>query len=120
MLNGYTEDYLVEQPAIQLFEELGWATASASEELFGPAGTLGRETRSEVVLVPRLRAALERLNPPLPAEAINFAIDELAGDRSATRLAAANRGVWEAQQVEAFIFNCGQRSSVDAQPAGYY
>jgi type I restriction enzyme R subunit len=36
---------------------------------------------------------LERLNPPLPAQAINFAIDELARDRSAMSLAAANREV---------------------------
>jgi hypothetical protein len=34
------------------------------------AGLLGRETRSEVVLVPRLRAALEKLNSRLPPEAI--------------------------------------------------
>ena len=30
---------------------------------------LGRETKGEVVLVSRLRAALERLNPALPPEA---------------------------------------------------
>jgi hypothetical protein len=34
---GYTEDRLVEQPAIELFAELGWATVSASEESFGSA-----------------------------------------------------------------------------------
>ena len=64
---GYTEDQLVEQPAIELFAELGWATVSASEESFGSAepspqpsprgrgSWLGRETKSEVVLVPKLR-----------------------------------------------------------------
>jgi type I restriction enzyme R subunit len=36
---------------------------SALEETFGAGGTLGRETRGEVVLVERLRAALFRLNP---------------------------------------------------------
>jgi len=30
--NAYTEDQLVEQPAIQLFAELGWETLVASEE----------------------------------------------------------------------------------------
>ena len=58
-------------------------------------GVVGRETKSEVVLVPRLRAALERLNPDLPADAINSAVDELARDRSAMSLAGANREVWE-------------------------
>jgi len=33
---------LVEQPAIQLFAELGWETLSASDEVMGASGTLGR------------------------------------------------------------------------------
>jgi type I restriction enzyme R subunit len=93
--NAYTEDYLIEQPAIELFAELSWQTASAMEEVFGALGTLGRETKSEVVLLPKLRAALERLNPALPADAINSAVVELSRDRSAMSLAAANRDVWE-------------------------
>ena len=72
--HAYTEDQLVEQPAIGLFAELGWTTVSALEETFGPTGTLQRETKGEVVLVSRLRAALERLNPALPPEAITAAV----------------------------------------------
>ena len=53
-----------------------------------------RETKGEVVLVARLRAALERLNPALPPEAITAAVDELTRDRSAMRLEAANREVY--------------------------
>jgi type I restriction enzyme R subunit len=91
--HAYTEDQLVEQPAIALFAELGWQTVSAMDEVFGISGTLGRETSGEVVLIPRLRAALERLNPQLPAEAIESAVDELTRDRSAMSLTAANREV---------------------------
>jgi type I restriction enzyme R subunit len=65
MPHAYTEDQLVAHPAIGLFEDLGWTTVSALEESFGPADTLQRETRGEMVLVSRLRAALERLNPAL-------------------------------------------------------
>ena len=54
------------------------------------AGPLGRETKGEVVLVSRLRAALERLNPALPPEAIATAVDELTRDHSAISLEAAN------------------------------
>ena len=90
----YTEDQLVEQPAIGLFAALGWSTVSAMEETLGPSGTLARETKSEVVLTPRLRAALKKLNPALPPEAIESAIDELARDRSAMSLEAANREVY--------------------------
>jgi len=92
---AYTEDQLVEQPAIGLFAEVGWTTVSASEETFAATRTLLRETKSEVVLVPRLRPALGRLNPDLPADAINSAVDELSRDRSAMGLAGANREVWE-------------------------
>jgi type I restriction enzyme R subunit len=94
MSHAYSEDQLVEQPAIALFAELGWQTVSAFEETFGPDGTLGRDTKGEVVLLPRFRAALERLNPGLPAEAISAAVDELTRDRSAMLLAAANREVY--------------------------
>ena len=102
----YTEDSLVEQPAIQLFAELGWETLSAADEvvgipsppaplpLAGEGGYLGRETKSEVVLAVRLRNVLVRLNPPLPPEAISVAVDELSRDRSAMLPAAANRELW--------------------------
>ncbi|HET7596944.1 MAG TPA: type I restriction endonuclease, partial [Burkholderiales bacterium] len=80
--------------AIALFAELGWQTASAMEEKFGAGGTLGRETAGEVVLAPRLRAALEKLNPKLPAEAIAAAVEALTRDRTAVMLAGANRETW--------------------------
>ena len=92
--HAYTEDQLVEQPAIGLFAELGWATVSASEEIFGAAGTLCRETKGEVVLAAKLRAALTKLNPALPPEAIAAAVDELIRDRSTMLLEQANREVY--------------------------
>ena len=110
MPHAYAEDQLVEQPAIGLFAQLGWQTVSALEETFGPpspglaatlshptgeGASLGRETKGEVVLVFRLRAALEKLNPALPSEAITAAVDELTRDRSAMSLAAANREVYQ-------------------------
>jgi type I restriction enzyme, R subunit len=92
--HAYTEDQLVEQPAIGLFADLGWQTVSAMEETFGSEGTLGRETKGEVVLVERLRAVLTRFNPTLPPEAVNTAIDDLTRDRSTMSLEAANREIY--------------------------
>jgi type I restriction enzyme R subunit len=92
---AYTEDQLVEQPAIRLFGQLGWQTVSAREEVFGPDGTLCRETSGEVALAVRLRAALTRLNASLPAEAITSAIDELTRNRSAMNPEAANREIYQ-------------------------
>jgi type I restriction enzyme R subunit len=94
MSHTYSEDQLVEQPAIGLLAALGWETVSAMEETFGPGGTLGRETKGEVLLVDRLYAALVKFNPALPPEAIDNAIDELTRDRSAMSLEAANREVY--------------------------
>jgi type I restriction enzyme R subunit len=40
MSHAYTEDQLVEQPAIGLFAELGWTTVSTLEETSGTIGSL--------------------------------------------------------------------------------
>jgi type I restriction enzyme R subunit len=94
--NPYSEDLLVEQPALALLAELGWQTACGLEETFAPeGGSLGRRYRREVVLQPRLRAALQRLNPGQPPEAISAAIEELSRNRSAMGLVAANREVYQ-------------------------
>ena len=44
-LSGYSEDALVEQPAIALLAELGWETVNAYHEFDHGASTLGRETK---------------------------------------------------------------------------
>ncbi len=95
MPQPYSENLLVEQPALELFRWMGWETASAADETFGVTASLGRETKSEVILTPRLRDALERLNPDLPATAFAAAIEALTRDRSAMLLPAANREVYE-------------------------
>ena len=90
-----SEDALVEQPAIEVFEDLGWTTKRCYDEEFGAEGTLGRETPSEVILTRHLRTALERLNPGASTEALTLAIDELTRDRSRMAPAAANRECYE-------------------------
>jgi len=92
----FSENALVEQPAIALFGELGYSTANCFNEQVGSTNaTLGRETTADVVLLPRLRAALQKLNPGIAEEAIGLAIEELTKDRSAMSLAHANREVYK-------------------------
>src|SRR5450830_1637274 len=91
---GYTEDALVEKPTIALLAELGWQTVNAYSEFDHGASTLGRETRSEVILTARLRPALQRLNPNMPPEAIELAIEQLTRDRSRMSMVAANRAIY--------------------------
>ena len=78
----YSENVLIQQPAIALFGELGWETADLFREWANGKSTEGRETEHEVILARRLRAALEQLNTDLPAEALDQAIEELTRDRS--------------------------------------
>lgn len=91
---GFAE-YHIEEAALDLFGELGWHTVKAQNEVFGTHGTLGRENSGEVVLLSRLRPALRRLNPILPGEAIDLAVEELLRDRSRLSMAAANRDVYQ-------------------------
>jgi type I restriction enzyme R subunit len=91
--HAYSESALVERATMDVCQSLGWTTVSAARETFGAQGTLGRESQHEVALVPRLRAALVRLNPGVPAAAIELAVDELLRDRVAMGPAAANREV---------------------------
>ncbi|WP_419629167.1 type I restriction endonuclease, partial [Thiolapillus sp.] len=95
-MSEYSEDNLVEQPAIGLFSELGWETVNEFHE-FDSSGKsiLGRDAKTEVVLKSRLRPALERLNPGLPQEAFDQAMEELTQDRSAMAPVQANREIYE-------------------------
>ena len=71
--NPYSEDHLVEQPALALLAELGWQIACGLEETFAPeGGSLGRRDRREVVLLPQLRAALEALLKAALAARLGF------------------------------------------------
>jgi type I restriction enzyme R subunit len=77
-----SEDALAEQPALRALAALGWDVVNAFTETFGPAGTLGRDSQDQVVLVYRLRDALERLSPDVPWHVREEALEELVRDRS--------------------------------------
>jgi type I restriction enzyme R subunit len=92
--SDYSEDALVERPAVALFAELGWETANCFREFDRGRSPLGRESKGDVVLVQRLRAALKGLNPTLPSEVIDLAIEDLTRGRSTMSAAAANREIY--------------------------
>src|SRR6266581_7280468 len=74
-----SEDRLVQKTfAEHLRDKLGWESVYAwNEETFGPDGTLGRVDTREAVLTRDLRAALVRLNPQLPPDAIAEAVQKM-------------------------------------------
>jgi type I restriction enzyme R subunit len=67
--SSYSEQELIELPAIEVLKKLGWSHVDALHETLGPSGTLGRDNQSELILPSRLRNAFERLNSGLPPEA---------------------------------------------------
>ena len=74
-----SEDRLVQMTFAKHLERvLGWDSIYAwNEETFGLDGTLGRADTKQTVLTRDLRAAVERLNPDLPASAIDDAMRDL-------------------------------------------
>lgn len=95
MQNPYSEDQLVEQPAIKMLKELGWHHQNCTHEFrYGDESRIGRETKSEVVLTDRLRAALEQLNPDAPEDAIDAASEELTQSRAVLNPVEANRKIY--------------------------
>lgn len=92
--HDYSEDTLVEQPAIALFESLGWEIGNLYAEWTGSSSSEGRQTQQDVVLEGRLRAALIKLNPDLPSDAIDLVVEELARDRSKLLPVNANQEIY--------------------------
>ena len=93
----YSENHLIEQPAIQLMQhELGWDVVNCYDEWSGGVSSLGRDGKREVVLVSRLRPALQRLNPDLPVEAIEGAVEEreILNDESGVAFGFAGTSFW--------------------------
>lgn len=97
-LSGFSEAELVEQPAINLLRGLGWEAVNLYHETFGLDGSPWRGSRRDAFLTKRLRMALEKLNPDLPSDALDQAVDELTRNRSALIPVSANREVLEAMR----------------------
>lgn len=95
-MNQFNEDNLVEQTVITLLKEL-WQNESCHINAYSELedGTLGRKNRTEVVLEDRLRNSLQKINPEIPAEAIDSAIIEIAKDRSTLSLVKANQEIYK-------------------------
>lgn len=94
-MNQYTEDFLVEQPAMELLQSMGWEIKNCYDESFGKDGTLGRETVSDVVLVRYLGDAIKRLNPGADIDAVSMAIEEITRDRSSLNMLNANKEIYK-------------------------
>ena len=95
MQNPYSENQLIEQTAISILENIGWQHYNCTHEFrYGSDSPIGRKAKSDVVLTERLRAALARLNPDAPINAIDAAIEELTQSRAVLNRVEANREIY--------------------------
>jgi len=93
MSGPMTEDRLVQATTAAYFRDvLGWDSIYAyNDEVLGPDGTLGRRSEGEVVLTRELRAALQDLNPGLPADAYDQAVRLIVETSAVKSLVQINR-----------------------------
>tara|TARA_R110002050_G_scaffold293373_2_gene449847 strand:- start:1462 stop:4662 length:3201 start_codon:yes stop_codon:yes gene_type:complete len=92
----YSEDGLIEQATQEVLEEMGWEVKTAwRNESFGEQGLLGRDNKSEVILIRYLKEALEGLNPDLPASAYQQAIELITQKVADKTLARVNQEKYE-------------------------
>lgn len=78
MKSPYSEDRLIEQPSMEILQDLGWDSSNVYRgETFGKDGTLGRDSIAQVILKYRFFEAIKKLNPGLPEKAYQEAYDLL-------------------------------------------
>lgn len=87
-----SEDAL-EAATVKRFAAMGYEVANLIHEICGPNNPFGRESSSEVVFKPRLRKALQKLNPDIPSDILEIAIEQFTRDRSALNPVIANQEV---------------------------
>ncbi len=90
----YSEDKLIEQTAIEIFQSLGFEFINCFEEKFGKVSDLGRENRSNVIITPRLKRALKKLNSTLSEEDIEAVIGMILKDRSILNPVSVNEEIY--------------------------
>jgi len=91
MKSAGVSESVVEQAALAWLESVGWQVVGGAEIAPGEAGA-ERQSYGQVTLHRRLRDALARLNPKLPAEAIDDAFRKLLRPEGAD-LILQNRGL---------------------------
>jgi type I restriction enzyme R subunit len=91
----FSEDGAVEQPALALLQQLGWLHVNLMEEKPGPNNPTGRTSFHQTWLPARLRSALARLNPVLPAETLKLAEEALVQNRTSLSPITGNRELWQ-------------------------
>ena len=92
MSKDYSEDQLIQKSAADLLEnELGWTSVMAWDaEVLGEAGTLGRKSYHDVLLVRHFCKALKALNPWMTEKQLAEAVERMTERMSSQSLMQIN------------------------------
>ena len=92
MSKDYSEDQLIQKSAADLLEnELGWTSVMAWDaEVLGEAGTLGRKSYHEVLLIRHFCKALKSLNPWMTDKQLGEAVERMTEHMSSQSLMQIN------------------------------
>ena len=92
MSKDYSEDQLIQKSAADLLEnELGWTSVMAWDaEVLGEAGTLGRKSYHDVLLVRHFCKALKTLNPWMTEKQLAEAVERMTERMSSQTLMQIN------------------------------
>ncbi len=95
-MNPFSEDNLVEQTVIKIIKEV-WDDDNCHINTYEDKDdlSLGRENQGEVVLKKYLIPALQKINPTLPVDALEQAVDAITRDRSNLEIVKANQEIYE-------------------------
>jgi type I restriction enzyme R subunit len=111
VVNAFLNETALEKAILDLFGELGYQTAHGPA--IGPNGeTPQRASYAEVILSDRLRASLKRINPGLPADALDAATKTITRSEGGTLLE-------ENRRFHAFLVDgvAVEYTGADGQPA---
>ena len=106
LYGGFSEADLVEQPAIELFSELGWTTGNLFGEFAQGASAEGRASKRDVILPDRMRRALKSSTRPCPTRRSTTPIRR--------SLASASRSILFAPIPRSMTF-CARASPVEVR-----
>lgn len=88
----------MEMEALNKIMEQGYEAVDCGMEVFGENATLGRKTPEDVVLLERLKRKVVELNPELPIEAIDDALNTLLQSKANLALVNANKFYYDLLQ----------------------
>ena len=93
---GFAEGDLVQSATMALLRDIGWRDqADLMDEWKAGASAEGRRTMREVILRPRLEAALRALNPDMPDVGLAKAVEAVMEDRRAMTPVDANHALYK-------------------------